>query len=234
MMTLTDVARTYLPRRTLRGVQKALRRATDTVLGRAGRAANPYATHVPVLVGLARVLNVERVIECGCGEYSTLTFLNRSAFPKLVDLLSLENDREWFDNIAGRVGGDTRLEMVYVNGPMSLAASNIEIGGYDLVFLDDSMNLSERAATIKEVAAKRADSTVVVIHDYELAEYQRAAAAFTHRFKFDCLNPNTGVLWNNAPVAKPELRALNKLIKRHASRLQPSDVDGWARALTAR
>lgn len=156
------------------------------------RAANAHATHVPVLVGLARLLNVERVIEYGCGEYSTLTFFNRSAFPRLSKLLSLENDAEWFARMA------------------------------------------ERAATIREVTARPADSTVVVIHDYEMAEYQQAVRGFTNRYGFDCLNPNTGVLWNNAPVAEPGPRSLNELIKRHAGDLQPEDVDGWVRALTAR
>lgn len=197
------------------------------------RAANAHATHVPVLVGLARLLNVERVVEYGCGEYSTLTFLNRSAFPGLVKLLSLENDAEWFARMAGRVSVDPRAEMRSVDGPMSLAASGVEIGGYDLVFLDDSNTVAERAATIREVTAKPADATVVVIHDYEMAEYQRAVSGFTNRYGFDCLNPNTGVLWNNAPVTERELHSLDELIKRHAGRLQPEDVDGWIRALAA-
>jgi hypothetical protein len=197
------------------------------------RAANAHATHVPVLVGLARLLNVERVVEYGCGEYSTLTFLDRSAFPGLLKLLSLENDAEWFARMAGRVSGDPRAEMICVQGPMSLAASGVEIGGYDLVFLDDSTTVTERAATIREVTAKPADSTVVVIHDYEMAEYQQAVRGFANRYRFECLNPNTGVLWNSAPVAVRELHALDESIKRHTGHLQPEDVDGWIRALTA-
>lgn len=196
------------------------------------RAANAHATHVPVLVGLARLLDVERVIEYGCGEYSTLTFLNRAVFPRLVKLLSLENDAEWFARMAGHAGVDSRAEMISVEGSMSVAASGVEISGYDLVFLDDSTTVAERAATIREVTAKPADSTVVVIHDYEMAEYQQAVRGFTNRYSFDCLNPNTGVLWNNAPVAESELRSLDELIKRHTGRLRPEDVDGWVRALT--
>lgn len=197
------------------------------------RAANAHATHVPVLVGLARLLDVERVIEYGCGEYSTLTFLNRAAFPRLVKLLSLENDAEWFARIAGRVGDDPRAEMVSVGGSMSAAASGVEIGGYDLAFLDDSTTVAERAATIREVTGRPADSTVVVIHDYEMAEYQQAVRGFTNRYRFDCLNPNTGVLWNDAPVTEPALHALDESIKQHTGRLRPEDVDGWVRALNA-
>jgi hypothetical protein len=233
-MTLPVGVRAYLPRRPLRVVKWTLRFAANIVLRPAERADDPYATHVPVLIGLARMLNVERVIEYGCGHYSTLTFLDRSAFPGLIKLLSLENDAEWFEKIAGQVNGDPRVEMWNVSGPMSSAASVTELSGYDIAFIDDSMNPSERATTIREIAAKRPDSTVVVVHDYETAEYRRAARAFTNRFNFDSLNPNTGVLWNNAPITKRDLRSLDKLIKRHAGRLQPSDVRGWVQALTVR
>lgn len=233
-MTLPAGVRSYLPARPLLGVKRVLRFAAKIILRPSERAADPYATHVPVLIGLARVLNVERVIEYGCGHYSTLTFLDRSAFPGLTKLRSLENDAEWFEKIAGQVRGDPRVEMWDVSGSMSSAASVTELGGYDLAFIDDSMNASERAATIREVGAKRPKSTVVVVHDYETVEYQRAAGAFANRFKFDSLNPHTGVLWNEASLTRRELRSLNRLIKRHAVRLQPSDVRGWVEALAAR
>lgn len=233
-MMLASLARAYLPRRPLRYAKRGLQLAARTIYKPVPRAANPYTTHVPVLIGLARILIVNRVIECGCGEYSTLTFLNRSAFPRVVKLLSLENNAEWLDRVAGKVSGDPRLEILGVNGQMSSAASAIEIDGYDLVFIDDSNSASERAATIREIAAKRAGSALIVIHDYETPEYRLAARSFKNRFTFNCLNPNTGVLWNDASINKSELRSLNKLIKRHSKQIQPSDVDGWVRAVTSR
>src|ERR1044071_885749 len=47
------------------------------------RAHNDYATHIPILIGLARLREIRRVLEFGCGRYSTLTFLKASAFPHL-------------------------------------------------------------------------------------------------------------------------------------------------------
>jgi hypothetical protein len=220
--------------RSLRGLKNTLRLVANAISQPAERAANPYATHVPVLIGLSRLLNVRRVVEYGCGQYSTLTFLNRLAFPRLVELRSLENDAEWFEKMAKDVGNDPRAEMIWVNGPMSSVVPSVEMGGCDLVFLDDSANADERAATIQSVAAKRMHSTVVVIHDYETLEYRRAARAFTNRFNFNSLNPNTGVLWNNAPVDLNALRSLNKSIKRYADYLPLSDVEGWVRVLTRR
>ena len=44
------------------------------------RAENAYATHIPVLVGLGSIRRIERVLEFGCGHYSTKTFLRRSVF----------------------------------------------------------------------------------------------------------------------------------------------------------
>ena len=217
--------------RPLRGVKKTLQLVKTAISRPAERADNPYATHVPVLIGLASLLNVRRVVEYGSGEYSTLTFLNRSAFPGLVELRSLENDAEWFAKIARRVGEDPRVEMIHVDGLMSLVAPDVDMSGCDLVFLDDSTNVDERASTIRAVAAKRLDSTVTIIHDYEMLEYRRAAGAFKNRFNFNSLNPNTGIVWNNAPIDVHKLRSLNKLIKQHSGCLHPSDVNGWIRVL---
>lgn len=230
-MTLTSGIKAYLPMRPLRGMKKTLRLVKNAITQPAERADNPYATHVPVLVGLANLLNVRRVVEYGCGEYSTLTFLNRSAFPGLVELRSLENDAEWFARMAQQVGDDPRVEMIHVDGLMSLVVPDIDMSGCDLVFLDDSTDVDERAATIQAVAAKRMDSTVIVIHDYEMLEYRRAAGAFKNRFNFNSLNPNTGIVWNKAPVDVRKLRSLNKLIKQHSECLHLSDIDGWSRAL---
>src|SRR6185295_2581550 len=61
----------------------------------APRARNDYATHIPILIGLARLREIRSVLEFGCGNYSTLTFLNRFAFPQLERLHSIENDDSW-------------------------------------------------------------------------------------------------------------------------------------------
>ncbi len=78
------------------------------------RADNPYATHVPILVALSQLLNVRHVLEMGCGQYSTLTFLDTSIFPELVSLHSIENDHAWAEKITTLVNGDPRFRLSYV------------------------------------------------------------------------------------------------------------------------
>src|ERR1051326_6007095 len=72
------------------------------------RALNDYATHIPMLIGLARLREMRSVFEFGCGKYSTLTFLNRSAFPHLERLCSIENDESWAATIQNAAQADQR------------------------------------------------------------------------------------------------------------------------------
>lgn len=233
-MAATDGMISYAPKLAWRGLKKLQRVATKIIFKPPPRAANPYATHVPVLIGLARALKVRSVLEVGCGQYSTLTFLNRAAFPNLEKLRSLENDIEWFAKVAKLVADDPRAEMMPVSGAMSRAMAATEIDAYDLIFLDDSTSAEERAATIREVAAKQPVSTIVVIHDYEVQAYRQAARAFVNRFNFDCLAPNTGIVWNNAAINKRDLRALNTFIKRYSKHYEPDDLSGWLQVLSGR
>src|SRR3982751_381755 len=80
------------------------------------RARNDYSTHLPILIGLARIRQITNVVEFGCGRYSTLTFLNRSAFPQLEKLESVENDVLWAETIQSAVGDDTRWALKLIEG----------------------------------------------------------------------------------------------------------------------
>ena len=79
------------------------------------RALNDYATHIPILIGLSRLRQIRHVLEFGCGHYSTLTFLNRSAFPHLEQLHSVENDDAWAATIQ-EAASDSRWKLQLVNG----------------------------------------------------------------------------------------------------------------------
>ena len=78
------------------------------------RSLNDYATHIPILIGLARLREVRSVLEFGCGHFSTLTFLNRSAFPHLESLLSIENDDSWAATIEQAAKHDPRWTLQVV------------------------------------------------------------------------------------------------------------------------
>ncbi len=209
-----------------------LRNATDTawdrwVLRVPQRAANPYATHVPVLIALARAMPVRRVLELGCGRYSTLTFLNRRAFPDVIGIQSLENDPDWAAAVQRESGDDARLKLVSVDGSVAEALSAMDLDGFDLILIDDSTTLAERVRTIRVVDQCCPSNAVVVIHDYELGAYRRAAIRLRRRFRFSALNPNTGVLWSQTRLASRQLRAINDTIREQAGVLAPDDTTGW-------
>lgn len=189
------------------------------------RAVEPHATHIPILLGLARLLNIRSVLEFGSGRFSTLSFLNRAAFPQLETLRSFENDAAWFEEISSHTQHDPRISLELLQGDMTQAVKKVDISKFDLTFIDDSLRASDRAATIRAVGGNHA--SLAVVHDFEVFAYRRASTDFDHRFRFDALNPNTGVLWNGQAIATKQLRELNNLIKRHRREIQPDDILGW-------
>jgi len=193
------------------------------------RALNDYATHVPVLMGLARLRDVKSVLEFGCGNYSTLTFLNPAAFPNLVQLQSVENDAAWADLAHAKAKSDDRWALKLVEGETAAAVSQLDLETFDLILIDDSKTSAERAATIRAVANKRAQHAWVVIHDFEVEEYRRAAAGFTNVHRFRAYNPETGLVCNSA-ASSSQFRSLSQILKDNAGTLQPDDVEGWATA----
>lgn len=200
----------------------------------APRAAEPYGTHVPVLIGVARLLPIRRVLELGCGKYSTLTFLDPVAFPHLERLDSFETDPIWRDEILMAAQHDPRLEITIVNGPMAAATASMPFHRYDLVLVDDSADEASRAASITAVAERHAPSNIVVIHDFEMQSYRLAAEAIPRRFAFTAFNPHTGVAWDTAPLAAADLRRLERLMKRYANSVPPHDRARWGALVDAR
>src|SRR5450759_2469319 len=85
---------------------------------RAPRSEFAYATHVPYLTGIAKLAEVRRVVEFGCGEYSTLTFLDREVFPALERLDSFEDDPQWIEKVRVMAAGDKRMRLMLQEGPM--------------------------------------------------------------------------------------------------------------------
>ncbi len=193
----------------------------------AERADNPYATHLPVLLGVARLFSVRRVLEFGCGEYSTLTFLNQAAFPELTLLTSFENDLDWKNKVEAKVRADARVKLRFIEGAVSDIVRETDLSGYDLIFIDDSTTATERAATINAVTAKLSGSQVALIHDFEVKDYQQASRQATLRLRFDSMNPNTGLVCNQLPMEKKRLKQLQTLLKRYCQVIPPDDLGQW-------
>src|SRR6185369_3032091 len=93
----------------------------------APRALKDYATHIPILIGLARLREVRSVLEFGCGHYSTLTFLNASAFPHLERLHSIENDDAWAATIQEAAKHDRRWTLQLVNGEIADCIAGLDL-----------------------------------------------------------------------------------------------------------
>ncbi|HEV2210809.1 MAG TPA: hypothetical protein VG167_18705 [Verrucomicrobiae bacterium] len=191
------------------------------------RWAKPYTTHLPVLLEVATQRPILRVLEVGCGEFSTLAFLDRSCFADLEQIVSLENDPRWAERVKELARGDPRLNLRTVSGLMAkaLAAENPE--DYDLIFLDDSRCVEDRCQTIATLASMRPQQPVVVIHDFEIVDYRLAALPFRRSFRVTGLNPHVGVLWNGQQLSKAPLRDLNRRLHKLPATFCPDNHQGW-------
>ena len=192
------------------------------------RALNDYATHVPILIGLARLREIRSVLEFGCGYYSTLTFLNRAAFPHLERLQSVENDASWAETIHEAAKSDERWTLKLIRREIADSLPALDLEAFDLVLIDDSKTSTQRSATIRAVSAKQPQRPWIVIHDFEVSEYQRAAAGFKQRHAFKAFNPETGVL-SNHPI---QVKSLDRMIRSNKT-LDPDRTAHWIRTLSA-
>jgi hypothetical protein len=166
---------------------------------------------------------IRSVLEFGCGRYSTLTFLNRAAFPHLEQLHSIENDSAWSETIHNLATADDRWTLQLIDGEIAEAVSDVDLERFDLILIDDSKTSAERAATINAVARKRPQRPWIAIHDFEVGEYQQAASAFQRRYKFRAYTPKTGLISNSSV----DIRSLKRLLKTNARVLPPDDIQAW-------
>jgi len=195
------------------------------------RASADYSTHIPVLAAIAKIARVRRVLELGCGYYSTPIFLNRSIFPELSLLHSLEDDPVWLEKVARTTNNDMRLKLELVSEQVNEVLPRLLSSRYDLVFVDNAREISQRANTIRVLSEHLVGEGLVVIHDFEIVEYRLAARHFDHRFEFTAFNPTTGVAWQGRGDFRRALRDIARIIALNATRLAPDAVEDWTTAL---
>jgi hypothetical protein len=193
------------------------------------RALNDYATHIPVLIGLAKLREIRAVLEFGCGHYSTLTFLNRGGFPHLQRLHSIENDDSWASKIQEAAKHDPRWSLQVVNGEIREPISDLDLEAFDLILIDDSKTSAQRAATIRAIAGQQPQRAWIVIHDFEVDEYRDAASEFNHRHRFRAYNPETGVVANSNHIHG--WRMLDRAIRSKSKTLEPDAIEAWSSGL---
>ena len=209
--------------RTLRGL---VRRVHNSAFGPAPRAAKDYATHLPILVGLAHSFEIVKVLELGCGDFSSLTFLNRDVFQCLDHLTSFETDQVWLQRVSEKLREDMRFSPRFIPGSMAEGIEQVDLEDFDIVFVDDSTNAEERKRTIQTIYQKKPQRPFIVIHDFEVGEYRFAAKDFRSRYIFKALTPQTGVVWNGT-APSTALKKIDRTIKQFCAQLEPDDLNNW-------
>jgi len=201
----------------------------NKLAGIAPRSSNEYATHIPILVGIAQRFTIRRVLELGCGAFSTPTFLNPEVFMDLERLHSYETDRSWYEKTLTAFSDDLRYQPRFVKGAMSVGLQELELGQFDLIFVDDSTSAVERAETIQQLANRPLSGQLIVIHDFEIRNYRDAASTFEHRLIFRAFTPQTGAVWNGSNETAEVLKELSRQIIHHSSSIPVEDVESWRR-----
>jgi hypothetical protein len=199
----------------------------------ANRSAEPYATHVPVLVGVAAAIRPQSLIEFGSGSFSTLSFLDDVAFPTIQRVDSYENNLEWFEQVRQGIPANTRVHLHYIEGDMYRAVDSAKTPSASMIFIDDSPSAEARVPTVEEVARLCGTGPVVVLHDNDLWRLRLATRKFEHRISFNAFNPQCCVMWHGHPERKLMLQALNRSIRRHAARIPLTDIRAWQVAFTS-
>ena len=214
----------------LRSVSNALRvRIRELLLGCPRRSPNPYATHVPYLVGVVAITGPRRVLELGSGIFSTLTLMDSTVCPSIESLDSFEDDLEWFQSMGERLGGDRRANLQLVQTPLASAVESMDLDRYDLILVDNSRTCEERTRTLRSVFSRWKCLNVVMVHDFEIADYRRAASCPLKRITFKAYSPCTGVLWREGRIPRGPLRDLQKLVAAHSRTLDVADASSWRR-----
>jgi hypothetical protein len=199
----------------------------DRSINLAPRSEEPYATHVPVLVGIAAAFKPNVLVEFGSGMFSTLSFLDRIAFPSLKAVRSYENNQQWFDQMRQRLPSNAGVDLEFVEGQMYRAVDRATTSAAAMIFIDDSVSAEERAHTVQEVARRCGPEPLVVMHDHDLLKLRLATHKFEHRIAFETYNPQTSVMWHGHPERRPVVEEVVRIIRQNATNILLSDVRAW-------
>ena len=148
------------------------------------------ASHVPVLVSLARMFTIETVVEIGSGPISTRLFLDREYFKDLKSLISYETREGWYKKVKSLIDDDERLDYRLI----STDVKDIDFNhSGNLLFLDGLKHHR------KHCANKMGNNFDFVIqHDTDITE-----VSFKHKWIYrPKFGPLTVVISNTVDVNK--------------------------------
>lgn len=171
---------------------------------------------MPILTGLGANTEIFRVLELGSGMNSTPLFLNRNVFPNLIELVSFEDDPEWFNKMVDSTEDD-RVNFIK-DIPENMKR-------FDLVLVDNSQ-CDRRIAAIKQVRDLAKKATVVV-HDSEVPSYMWEIRKFLCSYNAAAYDPNTAIAWDTPSDLLSKILPMMDVIFKNADRLSPNDTVGW-------
>jgi hypothetical protein len=228
---ITDLCSAMINR--FRAVYSAARVGVrDWILGCPPRSQNPYATHVPYLVGVVGLTRPRRVLELGSGVFSTLTLVEPSLCPSVELVDSYEDDLEWFESMESRLRNNGRAHLHLVSSPIASTIAAIDLNLYDLVIVDDSRTCAERSRTLRSVFSQWSSLKVSMVHDFEIDEYQHAVSCPLERMIFTGYQPCTGVLWRKDYIARARLHELKRTVAAYSQHLDVANAAGWRELFT--
>jgi hypothetical protein len=149
---------------------------------------SPFGTHVNLLCALGP--GIKTVLELGAGAFSTSLFLDRDYYPDLIELTTIEQDREWV-----LAGADPRHKVVIEPEPIEPFLEGVlDLDSFDLIFVDNSTFGERRCDTLRWLA-KHVGRSLVVAHDFNVLSYAEAAGGFDCKIIDDRQVPWTALLW---------------------------------------
>lgn len=146
---------------------------------------NRWASHLPLLYTCGSAASV---LELGMGQYSTAAFLNRSIFPDLGRLVSIESNLDWI-----RESADLRHDVHAYPEPIESLLETMDLEAFDLIFVDNSDKAERRIATLKYISSRNPGHAKVLVHDWEL--YHEAVTGFRFGIVDDRQEPQTALVW---------------------------------------
>jgi len=134
-----------------------------------------HGTHVPMLRAIGQSMRIGRVIEFGCGLFSTKTFLDTTYFPNLASLFSYETDQKWLGKLSflkDRRWKPIKISKTAVHLQKITYPKNI-----DLVFVDGPWAHRKHILQKMNYLAR-----IYVIHDFGINRWQsqRSKPKYVH------------------------------------------------------
>ena len=217
------------------GISSALRTVRHSVWSAIVRSSPPsaaaYGSHVPTLIACAAIIRPQRVLELGCGLYSTPLFLDSYYWPSLQHITSIETDGEWLQRIVSLLGHDPRWKPQLVKTTVAQwlrsERNNLDIGGYDLIFVDDSAGVLQRSETLHALFSINPGCPIVV-HDVEQWRLRGRVWARRPYAIFDAFTPQTGVCNCGSKAKLLMLKRANAVLRtfRNAA-LTSASLEQW-------